>query len=133
MATPGLGTTSRGCPFAPTPHEARVDGDAAALIADLSALPGVTVGVITGRPRELVEDLPPRFPSVVFAAEHGVWRCAHNGPWESALPAIRELGEIEASLRALAARHTGAIVERKSCSGAASRPTRTISCRPRPR
>lgn len=103
-------------PFAPTPHEARVDGDAAALIADLSSLPGVTVGVVTGRPRELVEDLPSRFPNVVFAAEHGVWRCARNGPWESALPPIRELAEIESSLRTLAARHPGAIVERKSCS-----------------
>ena len=102
-------------PFALTPHEARVDGDAAALIADLSALPGVTVGVISGRPRDLVEDLPPRFPKVVFAAEHGVWRCT-NGTWEAALPAVRELDEIETSLRGLAARNPGAIVERKSCS-----------------
>ena len=102
-------------PFAPTPHDARVDGDAAALISDLSALPGVTVGVISGRPRDLVEDLPPRFPTVLFAAEHGVWRCT-NGTWEAALPAIRELDEIEGSLRALAARYPDAIVERKSCS-----------------
>ncbi|MBA3503581.1 MAG: trehalose-phosphatase [Myxococcota bacterium] len=102
-------------PFAPTPHDAHVDGDAAALIADLSALPGVTVGVVTGRPRDLVDDLPPRFPKVVFAAEHGVWRYA-DGAWEAALPALRELDEIEGSLRSLAARHPGAIVERKSCS-----------------
>jgi trehalose-phosphatase len=101
-------------PFAPTPHEARVDGDAAQLIADLSALPGVTVGVVTGRPRDLVEDLPARFPRVLYAAEHGVWRW--DGSWQAALPAIKELGEIEGSLRALAARHPGAIVERKSCS-----------------
>ena len=102
-------------PFAPTPHEARVDGDAARLIADLSQLPGVTVGVISGRPRELVDDLPPQFPNVMFAAEHGAWRCA-NGIWEAALPPIPQLDEIEGSLRALASRHPGAIVERKSCS-----------------
>jgi trehalose 6-phosphate synthase len=102
-------------PFAKTPHEARVDGDAARLIADISALPGVTCGVISGRPRDLVDDLPPRFPNTVFAAEHGVWRCA-NGVWEAALPRLDELAEIEATLRTLAARHAGAIVERKSCS-----------------
>ncbi|HEU0031512.1 MAG TPA: trehalose-phosphatase [Kofleriaceae bacterium] len=102
-------------PFAPTPHDARVDGDAAALLAQLSALPNVTVGVISGRPRDLMDDLPARFPNVVFAAEHGVWRCA-NGTWEAALPPIPQLDEIEQSLRKLASRHAGALVERKSCS-----------------
>ncbi len=102
-------------PFAPTPHDARVDGDAAALITELARLPGVTVGVISGRPRELVEDLPPRFPEVLFAAEHGVWRYANN-TWDAALPALPQLDEIDDSLQALAARHPGAIVERKSCS-----------------
>ncbi|MEO8700869.1 MAG: trehalose-phosphatase [Kofleriaceae bacterium] len=102
-------------PFAPTPHEARIDGDAAALLDALSNTPGVTVGVITGRPRELVDDLPARFPKVAFAAEHGVWRCA-NGVWEAALAPIPQLDEIEATLRALATRHPGALVERKSCS-----------------
>ena len=48
------------------------------------ATPGVTLGIISGRPRELVVDLAQRFPSVAFAAEHGVWRCA-SGVWESAL------------------------------------------------
>jgi trehalose 6-phosphate synthase len=102
-------------PFAPTPHEARVDGDAAALITDISALPGVTAGLVTGRPRDLVEDLPARFPNTVIAAEHGVWRWA-GAQWEAALPAIPQLDEIETTLRQLASRHPGAIVERKSCS-----------------
>ena len=102
-------------PFAPTPHEARVDGDTAALLAALAATPGVSVGVISGRPRDLVEDLPPRFPAIAFAAEHGVWRCA-SGVWEAAQPAIPQLDEIEDSLRSLANKHPGALVERKSCS-----------------
>lgn len=55
-------------PFAPTPEEARVDGDTAALLEALAATPGVTVGIISGRPRHLVEDLPPRFPKIAVAA-----------------------------------------------------------------
>jgi trehalose 6-phosphate synthase len=102
-------------PFAPTPREARVDGDTAALLDALAALPGVTVGVISGRPRHLVEDLPARFPGIAIAAEHGAWRCA-GGTWEAAIPAIPQLDEIEAQLSQLAARYPGALVERKSCS-----------------
>jgi trehalose 6-phosphate synthase len=102
-------------PFAPTPAEARLDDAAAQLIETLSATPGVTLGIISGRPLPLVEDLPPRFPRIAFAAEHGVWRCA-NGVWEAALKPVAQLDEIEQSLRQLADRHPGALVERKSCS-----------------
>jgi alpha,alpha-trehalose-phosphate synthase [UDP-forming]/trehalose-phosphatase len=102
-------------PFAPTPEEARIDGDTAALLDALVATPGVTVGIISGRPRHLVEDLPPRFPRIAVAAEHGVWRCA-DGTWEAALPPVPQLDEIEASLRQLAAKSPGTLIERKSCS-----------------
>ncbi len=102
-------------PFAPTPQEAVVEGEAAELIAALSALPGVTVAILTGRPRDLVEDLPPRFPGVLFAAEHGVWRYA-DGTWSAALAPIDSLSEIEHGMRHLAERHPGIRVERKSCS-----------------
>jgi len=102
-------------PFAPTPEEARLDGDTAALIVALAATPGVTLGIISGRPLHLVKDLPPRFPGVAFVAEHGVWRCT-DGTWEAALPPVPQLDEIERWLRQLADRHPGALVERKSCS-----------------
>ncbi|MBA3542768.1 MAG: trehalose-phosphatase [Deltaproteobacteria bacterium] len=102
-------------PFAPTPHEARIDDDTAALLDALVATPGVTLGVISGRPRELVEDLPPRFPAIAFAAEHGVWRCG-NGVWEAALPPVPQLEEIVRALTGLAGQYPGALVERKSCS-----------------
>src|SRR5687768_7566904 len=102
-------------PFAPTPQEARVDGDAASLLDALAKTPGVTVGIITGRPRELVDDLPLRFPTLAFAAEHGVWRYA-DGAWDAALAPLPVLDEIEHSLRVLAAKHPGSLVERKSCS-----------------
>jgi trehalose 6-phosphate synthase len=102
-------------PFAPTPEEARLDGDSAALIAALSSVPGVTLGIISGRPLSLMRDLPPRFPSVAFAAEHGVWRCS-GGAWAAALATVPQLDEVEQALRRIADRHRGALVERKSCS-----------------
>ncbi|MEO8844045.1 MAG: trehalose-phosphatase [Kofleriaceae bacterium] len=102
-------------PFAPTPHDAKIDGDTAALVTALSNTPGVTLGLVSGRPREMMEDLPARFPNVALAAEHGVWRCG-NGVWEAALPPVPQLDEIERSLRSLAQRYQGTIVERKSCS-----------------
>ena len=102
-------------PFAPTPHDARIDGDTAELLQALATSPGVTLGIVSGRPRDMMEDLPARFPSIALAAEHGVWRCG-NGVWEAALPPVPQLDEIERSLRSLAARYQGTIVERKSCS-----------------
>ena len=102
-------------PFARTPAEAVVDGEAAALLEALPRLPNVTVGVITGRPRSLVADLVGRFPNIAFAAEHGVWRFA-DGAWDAAMPPLVELEEIALSLSALAQRFPGALVERKSCS-----------------
>ncbi len=102
-------------PFAPTPQEARLDGDTAALLEQLGSLPGLTVGVISGRLKDLVGELIDRLPMIAVAAEHGVWRHA-NGAWDCALPAIPQLDEIEHTLRALARKYTGALVERKSCS-----------------
>ncbi len=102
-------------PFAPTPQEARIDGDTQQLLEELLQLPGVTVGISTGRMRELVDDLVQRFPDLPIACEHGVWRRT-GGTWQAALPPVPQLDEIEGSLRALAAKHPGALVERKSCS-----------------
>ena len=102
-------------PFAPTPQEAKLDDATCALIDAISALPGMTMGIISGRPRDLVEDLAQRFPRVAFAAEHGVWRCA-SGVWESALDPVPQLDEIERMLTGLAKRYPGALLERKTCS-----------------
>jgi len=102
-------------PFAPTPQEAVVDGATAELIDAVAATPGVTLGIISGRPRELVADLATRFPKVAFAAEHGVWRFA-SGVWESALDPVPQLDEIERALTGLAKRYPGALIERKTCS-----------------
>jgi trehalose 6-phosphate synthase len=102
-------------PFAPSPHEAVVDDETGALLAAVAAAPGVTCGVVSGRPRELVDDLVARFPQIAWAAEHGVWRHA-DGSWEAALPPLPQLDEVESALSALARRYPDALVERKSCS-----------------
>jgi alpha,alpha-trehalose-phosphate synthase [UDP-forming]/trehalose-phosphatase len=102
-------------PYAPTPEQAAVDADTVALLQRLAALPGVSVGVVSGRPRPLVEDLPAQLPTVAFAAEHGVWRHA-DGTWSAWLAPVPQLDEIQQALTALARKHPGALVERKSCS-----------------
>src|SRR5689334_5551691 len=102
-------------PFAPTPQEAKLDDQTASLIEALATTPGITLGIISGRPRDLVTDLAVRFPHVAWAAEHGVWRCA-SGVWESALDPVPQLDEIERALTGLAKRYSGALVERKTCS-----------------
>src|SRR5262245_32771150 len=56
-------------PFAATPHDAIVDAETGALLAAVADAPGVTCGIISGRPRELIGDLVTRFPHVAWAAE----------------------------------------------------------------
>jgi trehalose 6-phosphate synthase len=102
-------------PFAPTPQEATVDDATGALLDALAATPGITLGIISGRPRDLVVDLAKRFPKLAFAAEHGVWRCA-SGEWEAALDPVPQLEEIQRALTGLAKRYPGALIERKTCS-----------------
>lgn len=102
-------------PFAPTPQEAVVDDATGALLDALAATPGVTLGIISGRPKDLVVDLAKRFPKLAFAAEHGVWRCA-SGEWEAALDPVPQLDEIQRALTGLAKRYPGALIERKTCS-----------------
>ncbi len=103
-------------PFAPTPTEALVDAETSDLIEALAGVPGLTTGIISGRPRELVDPFAHRFPKIAFAAEHGVWRIAPHGTWEAVLPPVPQLDEIERSLSSLCGRFPGALIERKSCS-----------------
>jgi alpha,alpha-trehalose-phosphate synthase [UDP-forming]/trehalose-phosphatase len=101
--------------FAATPQDARMDAATEALLDALIALPGVTCGIVTGRPRELAEPIAARFPAALIAAEHGAWRF-QKGSWEAAMPRVPQLDDIEIALGALAKRYPGALVERKSCS-----------------
>jgi len=102
-------------PFAPTPQEAVIDDATATLLQAVASAPGVTCGIVSGRPRDLMTDLATRLPQLRLAAEHGVWRFA-DGRWEAALAPVPQLAEIEQSLAALVRRYPGALIERKSCS-----------------
>jgi trehalose 6-phosphate synthase len=103
-------------PFAPTPDEARLDAERTRVLRDLSTLPGVSVAVVSGRTRESLERLLSEVPGVIQVAEHGGWRRA-SGAWQATAEADPvALGELSRSLEAIAARHPGALVERKTWS-----------------
>ena len=100
-------------PFASSPEEARPDEGAVALVESLAALPGVSIAVVSGRPKDWLERFFPS-PHVFLVAEHGAQRRG-AGAWEVASeldPA--PLAALAEDLEALAARHPGALVERKT-------------------
>jgi trehalose 6-phosphate synthase len=102
-------------PFAPTPEEARPDGALHGLMQSLAALPGVRVVVVSGRPREVLEQYFP-MPSIWLMAEHGAWRRG-DGAWQ---PTIElDAAPVQAladRVEAISARHPGSRVERKTWS-----------------
>jgi trehalose 6-phosphate synthase len=99
-------------PFASTPEEARPDRDAIALIEMLASQQGVTVAIVSGRPKSWLEAFFPS-PNVFLVAEHGAARRG-MGAWENVGdvdPAPLE--ELASTLEKLARRHPGALLERK--------------------
>jgi trehalose-phosphatase len=102
-------------PFAPNPDDARPSPSLLRLLTDLGAAPGVTLAVVSGRPREALETFFPN-GNLLLIAEHGGWR-RDAGAW---LPAIdvapEEIEDLTSELRMLAKRHPGAFVERKTWS-----------------
>jgi alpha,alpha-trehalose-phosphate synthase [UDP-forming]/trehalose-phosphatase len=102
-------------PYALTPDAAVIDEPLVELLTRLSSLPRTTVAIVSGRPRSMLVDLVARLPALVYVGEHGAWRAA-DGATTDVLPPTPELAELEAALRALAARAPGAIVEHKQAS-----------------
>ena len=103
-------------PFVPTPDEARLDAERAAALRDLQALPGVTIAVVSGRTRDSLERILSEVPGLFLVAEHGGWRRA-TGAWQATVEAEPSgLESLDRELRGLAARHPGALVERKTWS-----------------
>lgn len=99
-------------PFASTPEEARPDADVIALVNMLASRPGVTMAVVSGRPKSWLEAFFPS-PNVFLVAEHGAARRG-MGAWENVGeldPA--PLDALAISLERLALRHPGALLERK--------------------
>lgn len=99
-------------PFARTPEEARPDPAVVTLANETAALPGVTLAIVSGRPRAWLESFFTS-PQVFLVAEHGASRRG-AGAWEDVgriEPA--PLDELAAALALLASRHPGALLERK--------------------
>jgi len=103
-------------PFAQTPDESKLDAERTELLRNLVVLPGVTVAVVSGRTRDSLDRLLSGVPGISLVAEHGGWRRA-KGAWQ-AMPELEpgSLEDITRSLESLAARHPGALVERKTWS-----------------
>src|SRR4051812_5236229 len=99
-------------PFARTPEEARPDADAVALVESLAGQQGVTMAIVSGRPKAWLEAFFPS-PSVLLVAEHGAARRG-LGAWENVGdvdPA--PLDALTAELEKVARHHPGALLERK--------------------
>lgn len=104
-------------PFASTPEEARPDPALMELLASLTALAGLRVVVVSGRPHTVLGQFFPD-PSLWLVAEHGAW-CRADGPW---LPAIQldeqPVHALVEQLKDAASHYAGARVEQKTWSTA---------------
>lgn len=103
-------------PHAASPSEARLDSDGRALVEALAAAPGVAVAVVSGRLRQELDAMLGELADVHLMAEHGAWRRAPRSAWELAPLVGTDPASVEAELRAIAAAHPGAMVERKRWS-----------------
>src|ERR1700722_20281060 len=66
-------------PFASTPDAARPTAELSALVSELAGAPGVTLVIVSDRPRETLEDFFPAPRKAWLVAEHGAWRNGGNG------------------------------------------------------
>ena len=69
-------------PFVSTPSESRLPPELAEQLSELAALPGLSLAIVSGRPREDLERLLAPVPGVWLVAEHGGWRRS-AGAWEA--------------------------------------------------
>jgi trehalose 6-phosphate synthase len=102
--------------FAATPEEARPGPEVLAILQELVSADGVTVVVVSGRPRETLDRYFADCPGLLLVAEHGGWR-RDRGAWHPAIDAAE--GAVESLSRVLAAiaeTYPGALVERKTWS-----------------
>lgn len=103
-------------PFAATPDDVRPPPELVGLLVELSASPGVTVAVVSGRPKESLQQLFDDSPDLLLVAEHGGWR-REGGVWRPPLDLEGvDVASLEALLAALTQRYPGAFVERKTWS-----------------
>jgi trehalose 6-phosphate synthase len=106
-------------PFASSPDEAVVEPSVAAVLQALSALPDVSVAIVSGRTRGSLEHALREAPGLWLAAEYGGWLRA-EGAWRaspaSAPPDLRALDALTDAFERIAAQYARAWVERKTWS-----------------
>lgn len=101
-------------PFAPTPDAAVPTPEVEETLRELIASPGVTVAVTSGRPRGTLDAFFSNLSGLLMVAEHGGWR-RNSGAWQPAVEAdVSEVDGLVVTLRGLANRFRGALVERKT-------------------
>jgi trehalose 6-phosphate synthase/phosphatase len=104
-------------PIAEAPEYALPDTAAMELLSDLSHCPGVEVHVVSGRPREFLEEWFAHLPLALWA-EHGFWRRAtESDAWQAAGQAMPGLlDRVRPILNQFTANTPGARIEVKTAS-----------------
>jgi trehalose 6-phosphate synthase/phosphatase len=104
-------------PLARSPELAAPDQELTALLAELSAAPGLTVEIVSGRPRETLDKWFGHLP-VRLWAEHGFWqRRGPRHPWTPAAPIRADWADrILPILRQFTATTPGSALEQKTAS-----------------
>ena len=103
-------------PFVATPSESQLPLALAELLSELAALPGLSLVIVSGRPREDLERLLVPVPAAWLVAEHGGWR-RRGGAWEAAVDLqVEDVESLAARLRHLTAPVPGVLIERKTWS-----------------
>src|SRR5690606_39127130 len=95
-------------PFASSPEDARPDPEAVGLVERLAELQGVSVAIVSGRPKDWLEQFFVT-PHVFLVAEHGAQRRG-AGAWELVGDLDPSpLADLAEDLERLARRHEGAL------------------------
>jgi trehalose 6-phosphate synthase/phosphatase len=104
-------------PIADAPEQALPDAALMALLTDLCQCPGVDVHIVSGRPRQFLEQWFGELPIALWA-EHGFWRRAgRSGAWKAAGQQVPDLlDRVVPILTQFTANTPGARVEVKTAS-----------------
>jgi trehalose 6-phosphate synthase/phosphatase len=102
-------------PFASTPDLAAPDAELKTLLANLSARPGTSVHILSGRSRDTLEDWLGELP-IALHAEHGYWsRSGPNESWQALCEVPRAWKQsVLPLLQQFVADTPGTLVEEKS-------------------
>jgi trehalose 6-phosphate synthase/phosphatase len=105
-------------PIARTPEQAAPDHALRTLLASLAKRPSTIVQIVSGRPRESLEEWFGRLPITLWA-EHGIWvRPFENAGWQPILEIgdCGSLADVRSIMGAFVAATPGSFVEEKAAS-----------------